>query len=356
MYKRITTFLLTLSLLIGCLCGAQARSLSRAEVYEALQQELHRYLDGDDAMPPEELTAGFQSLGAYKKSAAFSYYTAILRDTETDIFEQLELYTSLMRLDEDFCALLTEAEFPSVDELEAYALGRQAEAAGDWPSAVTYYEQSIAVLDSMLRLAQLRMAGAAAAPTPAASASGESAAELTLSVKYSKYSGIVTLKWSEAPGAATYRVLRATGRGEGMKQLKPITTTPALNHTDDSCYRGFYYSYQVEALNAQGKVCGQSPILSIYTATDPTATPKPTVSQPTAAPTPRPTVSQPTAEPTVTAGTVFIPEEEDSGSGSNVFVPEEDDLPELVVSPNPTSSVFVPEEDSGSGSNVFIPE
>lgn len=343
MHKRITTFLLILSLLIGCLCGAQAGSLSRAEVYEALQEELHRYLDGDDAMLPEELTAGFQSLGAYKKSAAFSYYAAILRDTEADVFDQLDLYTSLMRLDEDFCVLLTEAEFPSVDEVEAYALGRQAEAAGDWPSAITYYEQSIAVLDSMLRLAQLRMARAAAAPTPAAAVSGMSVTELSLSVKYSKYSGIVTLKWSEAPGAASYRVLRATGRGDGMKQPKPITTVPALNHTDDSCYRGFYYSYQVEALNAQGEVCGQSPIRSIYTATDPTATPKPTVAQPTAA-------------PTRTAGTVFIPEEEDSGSGSNIFVPEEDDLPELVVSPNPTSSVFAPEEDSGSGSNVFIPE
>lgn len=354
MRKQITIFLLILSLLSGCLCGAQAGSLSRAEVYEALQQELHRCLDGDDAMPLEELTAGFQALGAYKKSAAFSYYVAILRDTEAEVFEQLELYTSLIRLDEDFCALLTEAEFPSVDELEAYALGRQAEAAGDWPSAIACYEESIAVLDSMLRLAQLRMAGATAgpAPTPAASASEERVAELTLSVKYSKYSGIVTLKWSEAADAAIYRVLRATGRGDGMKQLKPLTTVPALNHMDDSCYRGYYYSYQVEALNAQGEVCGLSPILSIYTATDPTATPKPTVSQPTAEPTPRPTVSQPTAA----AGTVFIPEEEDSGSGSNVFVPEEDDLPELVVSPNPTSSVFVPEEDSGSGGNVFIPE
>ena len=166
MKKTITALLLSVGLLLGCLCGAKASSLTKAERYEAYLTELHRYFDGDDAMTMEELVNQFNKLGNYKKSAAFTYYVSILRDTEVEDFGNIPLHTTLLRLDEDFAVLLEEAGFPSVDAVEAYALGRQAQAAGDWPDAIAHYEKSISVLDSMRRIAHLRMAGPTATPTP----------------------------------------------------------------------------------------------------------------------------------------------------------------------------------------------
>lgn len=167
MRRHITAFLLILTLLTGSLCSAQAGALSREEVYRVLQQELRSFLEGGDSMPMEELAARFDELGNYRKSAFFSYYVSVLRDAELGVFDNLPLYMELIRLDEDFCALLEELELPTADELEAYARGCQAEQADDWPAAIAYYQQSIAVLDSVRRLAGLRLAGPTATPTPA---------------------------------------------------------------------------------------------------------------------------------------------------------------------------------------------
>lgn len=168
MLKKIILLLLTICMTV-CFClTAQARSLSRAELYAALQEELHRYLDGDDAMTLEDMVTQFMELGAYKKSMAFGLYASILRDVEAGEYSNLMMYTEILRLDEDFSKLLADEEnpYPSVNEIEAYALGRQAEEAEDWAAAVVYYEQSIAVLDSMMRMTQIRMAGLAELPTP----------------------------------------------------------------------------------------------------------------------------------------------------------------------------------------------
>ena len=154
MLKRITLLLLTLTLVFGGLVTAHA--LDQEEVYTALQEELLRYLNGEEgAMPLDTLATQFNNLGRYKKSPLFGYYTSLLRDAEAGDTSRLELYTRLLRLDADFCAMLPENGFPTVDEVEAYALGREAQAAGDWPAAIGYYEESIAVLDSLMRVMEL---------------------------------------------------------------------------------------------------------------------------------------------------------------------------------------------------------
>ena len=154
MLKRITLLLLTLTLVFGGLVTAHA--LDQEEVYTALQEELLRYLNGEEgAMPLDTLATQFNNLGRYKKSPLFGYYTSLLRDAEAGDTSRLELYTRLLRLDADFCAMLPESGFPTVDEVEAYALGREAQAAGDWPAAIGYYEESIAVLDSVTRVMEL---------------------------------------------------------------------------------------------------------------------------------------------------------------------------------------------------------
>ena len=155
MKKTIIALLLAIGLLLGCLCGAKASSLTRAEMYEAYQAELHRYFDGDDYMPLEELTAGFESLGAYKKSAAFSYYTAILRDVEADSYGRIPMLLDWMRIDSAFGELLEEEGFASVDELEQYAQGRQAEDQGDAITAIACYRKAVSMPDSLMRIARL---------------------------------------------------------------------------------------------------------------------------------------------------------------------------------------------------------
>lgn len=166
MLKRIFTLLLAAMLLLCYLPTAQAGALSPAETYAALQEELRRYLNGEGSMPLSDLTAEFEELGTFRKSAHFGYYTAILRDTAEGDYTHLALYTRLLRLDTVFCEQLPEEGYPTVDELEAYALGCQADAAGDWPAAIAYYEKSIAVLDSLTRVARLWTAGPTATPTP----------------------------------------------------------------------------------------------------------------------------------------------------------------------------------------------
>lgn len=167
MLKKIVILLLTASLLLGGLLTAQAELLSQSERYAAFQEQLHACLNGESgAMPLDDLTKRFESLGSYMKSAQFGYYTAILRDAEAGEDSRLALYTRLLRMDADFCAMLPEQGFPTVDEVEAYALGRQAQEKGDWNAAIEYYEQSIAVMDSMARVMELLTAEPTATATP----------------------------------------------------------------------------------------------------------------------------------------------------------------------------------------------
>ena len=168
MLKKIALILMTAALLLCGLLTAQAGSLSQADIYAELQAELRRCLDNDEnAMPLDNLTKQFESLNGYMKSTQFSYYTAILRDATNKDTSRLALYMRLLWIDKDFCAMLPEEGFPTVPEVEAYALGRQAQEKGDWNAAIGYYEQSFSVLDSMTRIMNLLTAGPTATPTPA---------------------------------------------------------------------------------------------------------------------------------------------------------------------------------------------
>lgn len=150
--KRIMLFCLLLTLVFSWTLPAHA-DLSQEEIYVALQEQLHDRLYGvENVLSFESLAQQFAQLGSYKKSAQYRYYTSILADTEAGYYGSLSRNFRLLRLDTAFCEQLAEEGLPTVDELEAYTQGRQAEASGDWASAVACYERSIAVLDSLVRL------------------------------------------------------------------------------------------------------------------------------------------------------------------------------------------------------------
>lgn len=168
MLKKTTALILLFAMLAACLSPAQAISiLSKEESYSAANQELRKYLDGDTSIGLENLVSCYQELNNYKDSTAFWLYASILWNVEQNDYSQLANQTTLLRWNTDFCALLEAEELPTVDELEAYALGRQAEAQGDFPTAVACYRQSINVLDSTMRLLQLPLDALAPAPTAA---------------------------------------------------------------------------------------------------------------------------------------------------------------------------------------------
>lgn len=272
MCRRITVFLLAVSLLLGGMCSAQAGALSREELYQSLQRELHSYFDDGEVRPLEMVVADFDGLGSYRKSAFFSYYVSILRDTELAFYEYLPLYTELIRLDEDFCKLLEEEGFPTVDEVEAYALGCQAEAADNWPAAIAYYQESIAVLDSVRRMARLRLAGPTPMPTPEPT---PTPAPVTLIAEADK--GCVLLYWESLAGSeAVYYVQRREGLFGTWLTLCTVTDQEVYVVVDDGISDGVRYSYRVTmALGPFTQTSGTAEVVGIA----PTPTPSPTPAQ-----------------------------------------------------------------------------
>lgn len=167
MLKRCTLLLLVCILLAGWTCHAWA--IGNQDIYTSAQNELIRYFNGENNKTLDALCADFESLGRYQESASFKYYASVLRDVEAGDFTRLDMLLRLLRSNTDFCAMLKEhASLPSVDELEAYARGRKAEAEGLIDEAILYYLQSNAMLDSMDRAEQLMMSApaATAVPTP----------------------------------------------------------------------------------------------------------------------------------------------------------------------------------------------
>lgn len=285
MLKRCTVLLLTLSLLFACVGPARATGLSKAEMYAAARAELARYFEGENTKPLEELCLDFEALGAYKMSASFSYYVRVLRDVELEDYGQITLLLRWMRLDKDFVEYLPEAGFGTVDELECYAAGRQAEAEGDTANAIAAYQQCASMLDSLLRMARLEFT--------------------SLESQYQR--AVQLLKEGTVAGA--------------QQAVALLTTLAELNYNDS------------EELLAQAR---QMSLPTPSPTPRPTATPSPTprrtptptptlTRRPTPTPTPRPTAT-PTPEPTPVPTPVLVerptprPTREPDVSGYNVEV------------------------------------
>jgi len=158
MFRKCMLLLLILSLLTGWTSSAQA-GLDSEELYAAAREELIRSFNGENRRSMSEICEDFESLGHYRDSLSFLYYTSVLRDLEAEEFAWIDLYMTLLRMDADFDDTLDARGLPTMGELEAYARGRKAEAEGHAQNAITYYQQCGAMLDSLLRVRTLLMAG-----------------------------------------------------------------------------------------------------------------------------------------------------------------------------------------------------
>ena len=149
MIRRMMVILLALTLLLGAMPGAQA--LSSEEKYQAAHDELLRYLGGGSLMSADDLFLAFSSCN-HSYSASFVLYTKILADVEKGDFSLVFPLLQNLRVNVDFCRYVAETEgFGSVDELEAYAEGRQQELAGNVNGAMAAYSRCMSFQDAAQR-------------------------------------------------------------------------------------------------------------------------------------------------------------------------------------------------------------
>ena len=296
MLKRCTAFILLLAML-ACSLPAQALGLSKAELYASAQAELTKYLEGESSMSIGQIGEIFEELSAYKMSASFTNYVHVLQNVEEERYGQIGVLISRIRRDDAFCASLSDAGYATVDELESYARGRQAEAEGDATLAISYYDQCASLLDSMVRIARLE--------------------DALLSDQYQQ-----ALTWYEA------------GTPEGYEKAFELFTGLAQIGYNDSADRAAEAEAQLRAMATPEPTAVPTPEPTAVPTLEPTAVPTP---EPTAVPTPEPTAvptPEPTAVPTPEPTAVPTPEPTAVPTPESTAVPTPE--PTAVPTPEPT--------------------
>ena len=151
MAKRMMAMVLAIMLLLGCV-PVQAAVLTKAEQYEAALEGLKAYLNDDETMSISDLNDRFNELGGYEHSIMLEMYTKVLLFIENGEFTPVQRLIGYMKDDSDFVAFVEENEaFGSLEMLEWYAKGRQAEAEGRREDAADCYRNCSSFMDSASR-------------------------------------------------------------------------------------------------------------------------------------------------------------------------------------------------------------
>lgn len=100
--------------------------------------------------------------------------------------------------------------------------------------------------------------------TPAPTSTPVQVVGMLLEVAYG--SSASQLSWSNVDGAVEYRVYRANGKDNAIKEFECITTTCNTTYSDTQVQKGIYSSYRIEAVDTSGTVIGQSSVQSVYAA------------------------------------------------------------------------------------------
>ena len=155
MAKRMMAMVLAIMLLLGCLPG-QAAVLTKAEQYEAALEGLKAYLNDDETMPISDLNEIFFDLGGYEHSAMLEMYTKVLVLIEDGEFTSVQRLINYMKADKGFMAFMEEdGNLGTLEEMEWYARGRQAEAENRYTDAADCYQACPSFMDSIRRWRKL---------------------------------------------------------------------------------------------------------------------------------------------------------------------------------------------------------
>lgn len=154
MMKRCIALLMTLCMLWTGMAAAFAIDIDVKAEYAEAQQALKDYLDGYSKYAIDEIVVWFGTCGNYMMSFRFSQYAQCLQAVEREEFGMIPFWLASMRQDKAFIAYLEENEFRSLDDLECYIMGCQAEAEGRIDDAIRYYNLC-SICDSSSRSAML---------------------------------------------------------------------------------------------------------------------------------------------------------------------------------------------------------
>lgn len=154
MMKRCIALLMTLCMLWTGMAAAFAIDIDVKAEYAEAQQALKDYLDGYSKYAIDEIVVWFGTCGNYMMSFRFSQYAQCLQAVEREEFGMIPFWLASMRQDKAFIAYLEENEFRSLDDLECYIMGCQAEAEGRIDDAIRYYNLC-SICDSSRRSAKL---------------------------------------------------------------------------------------------------------------------------------------------------------------------------------------------------------
>ena len=155
MAKRMMVMVLALMLLLGCVSG-QAAVLTKAEQYEAALEGLKAYLNDDETMPIADLNETFFDLGGYEHSAMLEMYTKVLVLIEEGEFTSVQRLINYMKADKGFIAFMEDdGNLGTLEEMEWYAKGRQAEEEKRYQDAAGCYQACPSFMDSIVRWRKL---------------------------------------------------------------------------------------------------------------------------------------------------------------------------------------------------------
>lgn len=153
MKHRWLAALLAVVLLMAVEAPVYAATLSKAELYDAAKTELEKYLNDEASMSLDDLFIRFSELGSYEMSMEFTLYTNVLCSIEKEDYSLTYVFIGILRQSEAFNAYLEEAQvYGTLDDLECYAHGRQAEMMGDMQAAFEYYNSCLSFMDSTQRV------------------------------------------------------------------------------------------------------------------------------------------------------------------------------------------------------------
>ncbi len=152
--KRFLALFLALFMMLSAMPASAATS--KAQVYQDSIAELQKFLSSEDSMTLEDLYVQFDGLKTYKYSYPLSKYTKVLLDvTNNDFTWYAGLITSMKQNTAFANWLETSGTLGTLDQLEAYATGREAEARGQNSAAAAAYAKCIGFYDAEWRKDQM---------------------------------------------------------------------------------------------------------------------------------------------------------------------------------------------------------
>lgn len=156
MCKKLSSLVLLLTFIIPNFLPAMA--LSREELYISSLDELAAYVSFErENIDLPKLMINFSEMSNYKSGLSFMLYVNTLIAVEEENYNYTSVWLNTMRVDKKFLEYLqSDPRFGSIDDLENYVNGREAEFNNNPASALSYYENANSYMDSMVRLNNIK--------------------------------------------------------------------------------------------------------------------------------------------------------------------------------------------------------